>query len=160
MKSVEIKFNEALEALRKAGKLETFNEKSAQSATIETKLNLAEAILKESRVIRKHNGAADNGGQTFSEGFVKEPDPREALLKSYIATGVSEAEARKIVGLPKSKAEQLKLNPIEFRQFSAYLAGGMKEAEALLMAAPQYKTSLTKAVQRGQSVQQFLESLQ
>jgi len=160
MKSIEVMFNEALEALRKAGKLDKFTEKSAQSATIETKLNLAEALLKESRIIRKHNGIADNGGPTFTEAFVKEPDPREALIKSYMATGVSEAEARKIVGLPKSKAEQLKLNPVEYRQFSAYVAGGMSEAQALLMAAPQYKTSLTKAVQRGQSVQQFLESLQ
>src|SRR5690349_14250759 len=66
MKSVEIKFNEALAAIDKAGRRKAFDEKVKGCTTIESKLNAAEAVLQDVGVVRakesvkKNNGAGDN----------------------------------------------------------------------------------------------------
>lgn len=93
MKSIEVKFNEALAAIDKAGKRKSFDEKVKGCTTIESKLHAAEAVLKdvgivrEAQPIRKHNGAADNfsetnplrpvedfreGANSFSPGYITE----------------------------------------------------------------------------------------
>lgn len=96
MKSLEIKFAEAMDALKKAGRTKQFDEKAKGCTTIEAKLNAAEAVLKdvgvvrakESAPIRKHNGAGDNfvegnplgrtveefreSSNNFSSGYIKE----------------------------------------------------------------------------------------
>lgn len=121
MKSIEQKFNEALDELRKKGKLNKFNEifpydptGNSLKPSIEVQLNCAEALLsgkveeaeRAKRYVRKHNGAADNGHETFTESAWSEyqestNDPREAQVKSYMATSrISEADARKVLGLP------------------------------------------------------------
>ncbi len=156
MKSIETKFAEAMDALRKAGKLETFTEKSAQIKAIEPKLNCALEILKEQK-IRMHNGAADNG-HDFSEGFVSE-DPRKAQVKSYRALGLSKAEAREAAGLPRKSRKKLGLNEAEYRQYSSYVTGGIPHEQALIMASPAVATKLEETVRRGGSVPEFLESI-
>jgi len=45
MKSIHVKLNEALEALDKAGKRKQYNEKVQPQMNVETRLNLAEALL-------------------------------------------------------------------------------------------------------------------
>jgi hypothetical protein len=82
MKSVEVKFAEAMDALKKAGKAGQFESKlnpiketakvAGKTVSIEVQLNLAEAVLKDAGVVRtkestpikKNNGAGDN----FVEG--------------------------------------------------------------------------------------------
>jgi hypothetical protein len=158
MKSVEVQFNEVMEALKKAGKLETFNEKSAGLTGVETKLNCAEAILKESKITRKHNGAADNGGNDFTEGYTKE-DESKALVESYRTMGLNKKAARLAAGLPSLSRKKTGLNEVEYRQFSAYCASGMSEAEALIMASPTHERQMKAAIRRGKRVPEFLESL-
>jgi hypothetical protein len=64
-KSIEIKFTEALDALKKAGKTEVFTERSANcKGNVESKLIIAEAVLQENRII-KNNG--DGGSSYISE---------------------------------------------------------------------------------------------
>jgi hypothetical protein len=90
MKSVETKFAEACDALKKANKFKKFEEQRKSGMSIEAQLNLAEAVLKdvgvvrtkESTPIKKNAGAAEmfvegspfNGdrGNSFSEGYIKE----------------------------------------------------------------------------------------
>src|ERR1700757_3758482 len=96
MKSTEIKFNEALAAIDKAGKRKQFDEKAKNCTTIEAKLNCAEAVLKDVGIVRTkestpprlHNGASDNyregnplgptvqefreSANSFSPGYIKE----------------------------------------------------------------------------------------
>ena len=45
MKSIHVKLNEALEALDKEGKRKQYNEKVQPQMNVESRLNLAEAIL-------------------------------------------------------------------------------------------------------------------
>lgn len=114
MKSIEVKFNEAIESLKKANKLDKFREMvpMGSGSTIEVQLNCAEAILSGKvqeaeaarRTVRKHNGAADNGHETFTESawseYAEATDPRQAEVKSTMLLGFSEAEARRGLGLP------------------------------------------------------------
>lgn len=100
MKSVEVKLNEALEALKKAGKRKEFEEKinplkeKLGLVPVEQQLNCAEEVLKaagvvrESHPIKKNNGAGDNyvegnplrataeefreSSNNFSPGYIKE----------------------------------------------------------------------------------------
>jgi hypothetical protein len=94
MKSVETRFAEAMDALKKAGRSKQFNEKAKGCTTIEAKLNAAEAVLNDVGVVRakesikKHNGPSDNyiegnplgrsaeefreNGNSFSPGYIKE----------------------------------------------------------------------------------------
>jgi hypothetical protein len=98
MKSLEVKFAEAMEAIKKAGHTKQFDEKAKGCTTIESKLNAAEAILKSKGIVpaegfrvqptRKNNGAADRyvennplgltaqefreSSNSFSPGYVQE----------------------------------------------------------------------------------------
>jgi hypothetical protein len=90
MKSIEIKFNEALEALDKAGKRKQFDEKVRSGMAIETKLNVAETVLKEAGVDISHL-------EEFRESVdfaAKIETLRERQYKNALASGMSEAEAR------------------------------------------------------------------
>lgn len=120
MKSAEIQLAEALDALRAAGKLETFNEKSAniKSGAVEPRLHCAQAILKDIR-IKKHNGTE------FSE-VAEAVDPREKLVKGYMITsGINEATARKVLGLPPAG-----LTRAQRAEYAVATACGISEADA------------------------------
>lgn len=96
MKSIEVRFAEAMEAIKKANRMKQYDEKAPKTGPIEAKLNCAEAVLKEAgivresevtvtgrvedpkpRVVKKNNGAADNRdesnplrhGELFVESF-------------------------------------------------------------------------------------------
>lgn len=146
MKSIETQFNEALAALDKVGKRAKFNEKVTAKMPIETQLNLAETILKESRVIRKHNGIADNfvegnpfGEQLITESYVTETDNapvvalQEASVERLKKTGLSEADARAIYGLPTKKAPE-GLNRRQLADYNFAVRCGLKESDALQLA--------------------------
>jgi len=81
MKSLETRFAESMDALRKAGRMKQFDEKlkpiketaeaSGKKVAIEVQLNCADAVLKDAGIVREsrppirmHNGAGDN----FVEG--------------------------------------------------------------------------------------------
>src|SRR5713101_1119115 len=92
MKSIETKFAEACDALKKANKFKKFEEKRTAKMNIEAQLNLAEKVLAEAGVVReavrKNNGAASNyvegnpfgptveefreSSNNFSPGYIKE----------------------------------------------------------------------------------------
>lgn len=134
MKSIETQFAEAMDALRKVGKQEVFSEKAAKLITIESKLNCAEEVLKSARVIRKHNGAADNGHEfreSFSGDYVSEvTDPREAQVKSYMLTcNISENDARKVLGLAPKEFNRRQAAEYQFAK-----GIGLSEADALRLA--------------------------
>ena len=137
MKSIEIKFAEAMDALKKAGRTKLFDEKAKGCTTIEAKLNAAEAVLAEKGIvreaIRKHNGVADNGnitefsesGNSFSAGYVKEPtDPFTKADKIlYEALGIP---------MPSGKpAEYDKLNEGQKKEFDFARLIGLTEVDAL-----------------------------
>jgi hypothetical protein len=151
MKSIEIKFNEALAALDKAGKRAKFEEKKKAGSPIEVQLNCAEAILKESRIIPKHNGADDNfvegspfnNEHSFSEGYVAEADNKDVfgegdriLMESMnypphhplAGQRITEADKRKLTGgLP---AEVAKLSEAKQRTYKEARMFGISEADA------------------------------
>jgi len=95
MKSIYVQFNEALEALDKAGKRKQFNDKQRSGMSIETQLNIAHTILRESGV--------DVGSlETFIEsanavGALE--SIKEQQYQSGLAGGMSEAEARSFADL-------------------------------------------------------------
>ena len=149
MKSIEVKFNEALAALDKAGKRAKFNEKKKAGSPIEVQLNCAEAILKESRIIPKHNGADDNfvegspfnNEHSFSEGYVAEADSTrkdifaegdrvlmESLTHPITKQRITEADKRKLTGgLP---AEVAALSEAKQRTYREARMFGISEADA------------------------------
>ena len=159
MKSVETKFNEALAAIDKAGKRKVFNEKVQAGMTIETKLNLAEDILKdvgvlrakESAPIRKHNGVADNltegnplrleewreSVNNFSAGYIKETtDPcakgDKVMFDGLLKLGkITEAEHAKLTGKKPAGYEQL--TEMQRRQFDCYRQICLSEAECFAL---------------------------
>jgi hypothetical protein len=140
MVSIEVKFNEAIEALDKVGKRAKFEEKRKAGSPVEVQLNLAETILKESRVIRKHNGAVDNGHETFtesthsiSEGYVQEADGKnmfaagDAVIMESL--GLSAEQQRVLTG--KQPAEYANLTEAQKRDFDFARACGISEADAV-----------------------------
>ena len=130
MKSIETKFSEAMDALRKVGKQQVFNEKAAKLTTIESKLNCAEGVLKASRVIPKHNGAADNG-HDFSAGYVQENHSPFAACDRLIAEslGLNDAQTRQLIG--RAPAEIEALGEAAVREFSFRLGIRLTEAQAI-----------------------------
>ena len=95
MKSIEVQFNEALEALDKAGKRTQYDEKVRSGMAIETKLNVAESLLKEA-------GVDINKLEEFFESannLTKIETFREQQYKACLAGGMSEAEARGMASL-------------------------------------------------------------
>jgi hypothetical protein len=140
MKSIEVRYNEALEALGKVGKRQKFDEKrqaaiadlpTGKKLSIEVQLNLAEKMLKESHVIR------NDGGELFvesvSDGYSREvTDLRELQVNSYISMGLSEADARKVLGLdPKEIAA---LGPNARAEYSFARSIGLSESKAIELA--------------------------
>lgn len=84
MQSAEARLHEALEALKKAGKLETFREQSiACSSGVEPRLNLALELLKESGPVLQK----------------KIDEFKERQFKTYRDSGMSEAAARAMANL-------------------------------------------------------------
>jgi hypothetical protein len=51
MKSIDVKFSEALDALKKAGRTKQYEETSKNCTTIEAKLNCAESVLKDAGIV-------------------------------------------------------------------------------------------------------------
>jgi hypothetical protein len=131
MKSVEAKFAEACDALKKANKFKTFEQQRKPGMSIETQLNCAEAVLKDAGVVRtkestpikKNAGAAEmfvegspfNGdrGQSFSEGYVQQTtDPcakgDKIMFDELLKLGkITESEHAKMLGQKPSGYEQL-----------------------------------------------------
>jgi hypothetical protein len=155
MKSVEIKFTEALAALDKAGKLSKFDAKlnaikeraNGKLPTIEVQLNLADETLKESRYIRKHNGPSDNGNEdvyfkeTTDGGVFAEGDKLivESLLsRGEIAVGrvnggeITESAVRVALGQPP--AAYANLTEAQKKEYDFARSIGISEADSLKVA--------------------------
>lgn len=151
MKSIEIKFAEAMDALKKAGRTKLFDEKAKSCTTIEAKLNAAEAVLAEKgivreAIIRKHNGAADNGnvtefresGNSFSAGYVKETtDPFDKadkiMFDSMLKRGeITEAQHRKLLGM--KPAEYDTLTEKQRKNYDSARLIGFNESDSLKLA--------------------------
>jgi hypothetical protein len=146
MKSIEVKFSEACEALKKANKFDKFREACPIGSTIEAQLNAAEAVLSgkvqeaeaAKRYVVKHNGAADNG-HLFTESAmeltadeVTALNNTEAQIKStMLMSGISEADARRVMGLPP--VEIAKLGRHAIADYSAARSMGFSEADAVVM---------------------------
>jgi|SRR5579872_883446 len=153
MKSLEVKFSEAMNALKKAGRAKKFEEIAKalpQGASIEVKLNAAESVLKDAGVvrevasIRKHNGASENfvegspfnGDRTnnFSPGYTKEvKDPcakgDKVLFDGLLKAGkITEAEHRKMTGNKPEGYE--KLTEQQRRDFDFARMVGINESDA------------------------------
>ena len=131
MKSIEVKFNEAMEAVKKAGKAKKFEENKKGCTTIEQKLNTAEAVLKdagivrESRPVKKNNGAGDNftennplrpveefreSSNDFAPGYVKE-------VKDPCAKGDEENFIRRLLSkLERSPSLSIARSPVRSRK--------------------------------------------
>jgi hypothetical protein len=106
-------FNEAHDELKGKGLLPRFVALVQTTDSTATRLKVAKQLLKE-YVTPKHNGAADNG-RGFLElltenGVSHDSHPNDKLheeLRSYMVTGISEADSRKILGLPPAEIEKL-----------------------------------------------------
>lgn len=92
MKSIEVQFNEALDAIDKAGKRSQFDTKVRSGMSIETKLNVANAVLKEAGVdiynLEEFRESANS--------VAKLETIREQQYNTYRANGMSEAQAREM----------------------------------------------------------------
>ena len=158
-KSIEVRFSEALAAVKKAGRMTKYEEVSKTCTTIEAKLNAAEGVLKdagvvrEARTIKKNNGGGDNfvennpfnqieefreSGNRFSPGYVKDAKTVTAkgdkvLFDGLLKVGsITEAEHRKLTG---SKPEGYdKLSEKQRKEFDFARAVGISEADAFTLA--------------------------
>jgi hypothetical protein len=164
---MEIRFNEALAAIDKAGKRKQFDEKAKACTTIESKLNAAEAVLKdvgivrESKPIKKHNGVADNFSEnnplrpveefrenSFSPGYIKETTDRcakgdKVLFDGLLKLGkITEAEHAKLTGAKPKGYDQL--TEQQRKDFDFARAVGLTEAQAFEMT----KTTSIREVSR------------
>jgi len=136
MKSLYQRLGEAVEKLTDAGKFKEYREASADCTSTESKLNLAEKLLRapvrESRApITKHNGAGDNGGELITESLQRpceeSGNPLEKQVKSYMLTcNCTEARARQILGLPPKG-----LTRAEAAEYLMSIRFGLSEADAL-----------------------------
>lgn len=161
MKSTERRFAEAMDAIRKAGRVKQFDEAVKNCTTIESKLCAAEAVLKGVGIIpvkeskpRLHNGATDNfvennplgrtveefreSANSFSPGFIKETispytGGDKALADGLLRLGkITEAEHRQLTGAKPAGYDQL--NDKGKREFDFARAIGISEAGALQLA--------------------------
>ena len=159
MKSIETRFAEAMDALKKAGRTKKYEEAAKTCTTIETKLHAAEAVLKdagvvrEARPIKKNNGAVDTyvegnplgltaeefreSASNFSPGYIKEKsDPcaegDKVMFDCMLKAGkITEAEHRKMTGQkPEGYA---KLNEAQKKDFDFARLCGFSEADAFTM---------------------------
>lgn len=161
MKSTEIKFNEALAALDKAGKRKQFDEKVKGCTTIESKLNAAEVVLKDVGIVRTkestpprlHNGTGDNfvegnplrsveefreSANSFSPGYTKEATDPFAKGDKVMADGllklgkITESEHRKLTGAKPQGYNQLTEQQQKDFDFARLI--GISEADAFRVA--------------------------
>jgi hypothetical protein len=95
MQSNEVRFHNALIALDRTGKRKKFEEKVNNAMSIETRLNVAEIILKETGV--NTSNLDEFLESTKHEGELESLKERE--YQAYRAGGMSEAEARYMVSL-------------------------------------------------------------
>ena len=133
MKSIEVRFNEAMAALKKADRMKRFDDASKACKTIEAKLRAAEAVLAESGVVRSDATGNQEFRESFSEGYrAGHFDPRKLQIKSYMAMGLSEADARKVLGLPPAEIEALGRTVVNDYVFAR--ASGVSESLAIEIA--------------------------
>ena len=136
MKSIYQRLGEAVEKLTDAGKFKTYREASKDCASVEAQLNCAERLLgapvKESKPpAKKNNGAGDNGtlltesARTISEKV----DPfAKADGIMYKGLGISEADQRRLKGLPPAGES---LTPSQLREFRFLRSINLSESDAL-----------------------------
>lgn len=118
-----------------------FFERRPKHASCEVLINLAESILggkvTESEPIKKNNGRADNGHTVFTESD-EQPDvlaKAHNLCNKYMTLHkLSEADARRVVGLPLATREQTKLTEQQYRYFELGVLAGRSERDALASA--------------------------
>lgn len=83
MKSIEVKFAEAMDAIKKCRLTKKFDEKAKGCTTIESKLNAAEALLEEMGIIRE--------SETKLTGRVEEPKPHVTKKNNGVSDNRSES---------------------------------------------------------------------
>jgi hypothetical protein len=143
MKSIETKFAEACDALRKANKFTKFREVCPIGSNIEAQLNCAEAVLTGKveeaetarRTVRKHNGAGDNGSW-FAESanggtFAEKSDPfAKADTLICESLGLSDADTRRVLG--RAPAEIESLGAAAVAEYKFCLGINLTEAQAIV----------------------------
>lgn len=144
MVSTEVKLNQKIAELEKAGAYNTFRDKriaafkeAGHPLPIKETLKLAESVLeKATRYVEKHNGRS--GSEEFTESgwsdyLAESSDPRESQVKSTMLLGnISEADARRALGLaPKEIAS---LGRYAITEYMAKKRMGFSEADAVRLA--------------------------
>jgi hypothetical protein len=133
MKSIYQRLGEATEKLADLGKFKQYTEAVKNATSVEAKLNAAERILaepvKEAEPITKNNGRQHNGGELFTESAVGMTETiRTGDAALYNGLGISEAEQRKLAGLPPVGT---KLTSNQLREFRFLRSIKLSEADAL-----------------------------
>lgn len=148
MISIHTRFHEAIGKLtpKQWGQFKTWREGAGgyPKVSVETQLNAINSILsgetRESTPIVKNNGVRDNHGTLFTESATNDgvgdvPDTlakAHKLCETYIKLHrLSEADARKVVGLPAAKREATGLTEAQYRTFELRVLAGEKEDTAL-----------------------------
>ncbi len=157
MKSVEVKFNEAVASLTKANLLPKFNKKfsNLSAASIEVKLNAALEALKDEgivetfteagvwelnfaakRHIRKNNGSVivTESDRSMAEVNSKKEKQVASVMKSC---NLTEAGARNFLGLKAKTPEGL--NARQASEYSFARRCGMSESDAMVLAKMPFK---------------------
>lgn len=108
-KSIEIKFTEALDALKKAGKAEVFTERSANcKGNVESKLIIAEAVLQENRIVKNNGDGASYISETERNPFAKV----DRIIMEGL--GFSDEQIRRANGEPPADVPADKVSEYEF----------------------------------------------
>jgi hypothetical protein len=151
MVSIEVKFNQALAAITKAGLTEKFNKQfsNIKESSIETKLNCALEVLKACGIIESINESgwaltfvpkariAKKNGSSFSESSAEQltetavVTKKEALINGLVRNqNMQVQEARSFLNLkPVVPAGLTKFQECEYR---SYRKSGLSEADALI----------------------------
>lgn len=155
--SIHTRFHESLGKLNKQqlAEFHAWRERATTNGkypVVEAQFNALEGILKgdtstHRESIKKDNGRGDNGGQELRESApdgVGETHPGEThptLKEAYRLCEqyqkhhkLSEADARRVCGLPSLKREATKLTEKQYRQFALFTLAGKSEREALSLA--------------------------
>ena len=132
MESLEGKLGRLTEQLTDKGVFKKYTEASANCKSLESKVACAESVLrtevKETRSpITKHNGAGDNGRITESD-TITETEFGKGDAALYKGLGISEADQRKLAGLP---SDGTKLTPTQLREFRFLRSINLSEADAV-----------------------------